>query len=506
MPWYNSKGEIVPDELVAPMPTPTPRGAAPPGPVTKIPGKTILGAAPPPDPDPEREAYYRSHPAFAAWNRPLTEFVRGGLEALDPGPRYVDPRQAATQAYRFPTDVLSPKDWAQTALTPLWFMQGLGEAKVLRELAEQIPEARTILKPAAEAAAKASEFVGKSWPRRLTSSTITGGAAGTLAGDSPRKSASEGFGGSLTGEALAMLRPVARMFGAPGYRAGVNTEIGKTIEKHLPGVKAGPGELSDLAHGNTIVDETAEKLKGIRDRIDNQMAGKKVKAPHVTSAKDIREPREKNFNLKKAEKQLTNARDFSYDRSGRGKANLTARKATDLIRKYRNSIANEINAHYPGQFLGELWRGWTNTMGKANALARLLKEDVIDHTSGMVNPQKWGEAVLKHWDDLADHFGTDGARELEHAGGARKGMIPQEAEKPHFGFRLHGGLPVPHAGPGRTLRPPRVPANITSYWPRGFFSIAPGISINQQLQQQLFGRQRLQPPPPPPPVSTTPPP
>lgn len=464
MPWYKKgTNEIVPDALAtSSRPTPTPSAAATPASAPPDRGMQALSGVPT-----GREGKY---PRFE-------RFVRGALTAADPGLQ--PPPDWLTHIY-------APQTTTQAVLYPLQFLPGLGESKMLDELVEQYPEAATVLKPAA-ALARAT---GKNWFRRMATSTGAGALTGAISGEGGRKGATEGFLLSGSGEALAAARPIARMIGKGNYLEGIQQAISETLGRHLPGVDTSPGELSDLTHGTMIVDEASKATSAERDAI-NQTAGRnKVTMPHIKGGADIRNPVPGRMKLEKAEKQLTKMADFGYGAGGSGKRNLTSRQARELLRDYRIVVQTELNIVQPG--LGDRWVARRATLGKAQSMARMFKDGVIDEETGQINPTKWSLAVKKHWDDLVQHFGLDGAKELERAGGARKGIIPQPSETPHVGFRLHGGLPVPHAGLGRTLRPPNVPENILSYPPRAAFSLLGGIPMSRALMGQMFP-QRVNP-------------
>jgi hypothetical protein len=219
--------------------------------------------------------------------------------------------------------------------------------------------------------------------------------------------------------------------------------------------------------------------------------------PHIKGGSDVRNPVPKLMKLKKAEKQFTKLGDFGYAESGSGKRNMLARMAREHYAYYKDLITAQLDARFPGQNLGQLWRGTRDAISGAEAYARLFKENVIDESTGRFDPAKWNRAVRKHWDDLVLHLGRKGAEEVRASGGYVRGMTPQMAERPDI--HLRGGLP-PHVGggAGRTLRPPNVPANILYYPPRGAFSILPGIPATNVIKQAVA--------PTPPPVPTTPPP
>jgi hypothetical protein len=460
---------------LVPSPTATPGGLS--GPITKIPGKTILGATTPPDPDPAREAYYRSHPNFAAWNRPFTNVVRGALFGA-----------GSEEPSNWLTDIYSPKDWSQTALIPLFAMQAVGEAKLLGELAENYPALRPV--------AKAARAVGANWWRRMGSSALTGYASSKAAGDPGSQGTAEALTASTIGEALGLVRPIARMFGKESYLEGVNRDISHTIEKHLP-IDVDPEDVADITYGHDIVNETKERVRPVYDDVHQRTAGQKVTMPHIKGGSDVRNPVPKLMKLKKAEKQFTKLGDFGYAESGSGKRNMLARMAREHYAYYKDLITAQLDARFPGQNLGQLWRGTRDAISGAEAYARLFKENVIDESTGRFDPAKWNRAVRKHWDDLVLHLGRKGAEEVRASGGYVRGMTPQMAERPDI--HLRGGLP-PHVGggAGRTLRPPNVPANILYYPPRGAFSILPGIPATNVIKQAVA--------PTPPPVPTTPPP
>lgn len=468
MPWYNSKGEVVPDELVAPMPSPTP--TTPPG-VTKIPGKTILGYAPPPDIDPERAAYYRSHPKFAAWNKPFTGFVRSTLTGMQADPNYQPPN--------WMTDIVSPKDWSQTALMALFAVQGLGEAKALTELAEKYPA----LLPAA----KAARAVGANWWRRLGSAGATGYLSSKAAGDPGTRGTTEGVTAGLIGEALGVVRPIARWMGAEGYLEGINNDVAHSIEKDLP-VDINPSDIAEHTYGHDIVRETHDNTAGIRREVERKQAasGKQVTMPHIRSdspAKDVRHPRPTKMSIKKAEKQFNKLSDFIYNAADKPKRNITVRQALEMYRYYKESITTELDAIENG--LGQRWRGARDAIHKAEALARTWKNGVVDEVTGKIHPEKWAKAIRDNWDDVVAAFGPKRAEELRAAGGWEKGMTPQVGEAPHISGVRAGLPPHPHGSLGRTTRPPKTPSNILSYWPRGFSSLGAGLPATRVINSQL---------------------
>lgn len=488
MPWVKeSTGEPVPDDLVS---TTAPKSGAaflpksvstkppgeigaPPGPLTRTP-TIVLGGKPLDD----ETRYDIEHPEFAKYfRRPVTNFMASALSG-----NYMGQPTELSQGL---AKAVVPQDWTQAALLPLMAVPGvgeMGEGSVLAEkAAAELPEWAG---PVARAAGKGADWVGGRWYRRLALGPAVGAGTSVATGEPIGKEtltrAAEG--GAITGlpEVLRGAAPIGRMILKPNYIDQVTNDAASTIGKHLPGVKPGPegvGELTD-----SIADEATEVMQPTFNKVDNAMAGRKVKMVHVKLRGGVRTAEPVEMSLPKAARQFEKLRSVGYLKGGGESRTLTANKARSLLSEYREKVARQIDAQ-TSKGMGNLWLGGRDYLARAHSFERMFGDGVVDEESGKIDPEKWVKAAMNHRDDLVQHFGEDGYQDILRAGGYRRGMVPQSSERPHIGVRLHG----PHAGLGRTLRPPRVLENWMHYPPRGFIGMAPGMQpLTRWLASQAY--------------------